>query len=367
MPQYPYLTRAGKRGVWRYRRSVPSRLRAVIGAREIIRSLRTTALAEALARYANVAAEAQQRLDKAEAALSSPEVFSSDLSCRPVKTPAGQSNTHGKLEPANYLRECEQREFLFRQETTRRVLRDPAAFLRGEIIALPMSIEQFYGLPQHAFMDDSVGAYKVLLAMAYRDRLRQRAAILRTHLQTCDTAGMSAVVEITSGLKLCPTCVQHVGTDLAKIELEFVTGLLAGAGSFPVSSRRGVTGAPDSAKGPTTAVVTLSQAVEAWIASGSVGNTPWSGERAALCKRVMQDFVALCGDKPLDEYRKSDGREFVAILRRLPANIEKRRLSSGTRDDLRKVADVAASKGLRPQNDGNIERPAPSGPPPKLV
>jgi integrase len=71
----------------------------------------------------------------------------------------------------------------------------------------------------------------------------------------------------------------------------------------------------------------------------------------------MADFIEICGDKGVGDYKKSDGREFIQVLRRLPANLEKRRASFGLQGHgLRKVADVAGEQGLLPQDDSNSNK-----------
>ena len=71
----------------------------------------------------------------------------------------------------------------------------------------------------------------------------------------------------------------------------------------------------------------------------------------------MADFIELCGDKGIGDYRKSDGRAFVQVLRRLPANLEKKRASLGLEGKgLREIADIAEKKGLAPQDDSNTNK-----------
>ena len=67
MPNYPYLDRSGKRGFWRYRRSVPSHLHALIGVREVLMAFNTTVQEDSLPQYFMVAAETERQLDLAQA------------------------------------------------------------------------------------------------------------------------------------------------------------------------------------------------------------------------------------------------------------------------------------------------------------
>jgi integrase len=72
---------------------------------------------------------------------------------------------------------------------------------------------------------------------------------------------------------------------------------------------------------------------------------------------VLQDFIQVCGDKPIGAYSKSDGRAFVALLRQLPANIDKLQggLDIHTRD-LVKLSEIARSRGLAPQDDATTNK-----------
>ena len=65
MARYPYLTRSGPRGILCFRRTVPQRLRAIIGKREILVSFKTTELAQALPQYRDIAAETEAVLERA--------------------------------------------------------------------------------------------------------------------------------------------------------------------------------------------------------------------------------------------------------------------------------------------------------------
>ena len=67
MPNYPCLDRSGKRGFWRYRRSVPSHLHALIGVREVLMAFNTTVQEDSLPQYFMVAAETERQLDLAQA------------------------------------------------------------------------------------------------------------------------------------------------------------------------------------------------------------------------------------------------------------------------------------------------------------
>jgi integrase len=98
----------------------------------------------------------------------------------------------------------------------------------------------------------------------------------------------------------------------------------------------------------------LSEAVKAWVAAN---DAVWDGERRRLCEGILADFIGVVGDKPLTDYRKSDGRRFVEILRRLPANLEQRRHRLGVaKRDLVKIADAAEAKGLAPQDPANVNK-----------
>src|SRR5258705_9361826 len=64
--KYPSLPRSGKRGILHYRRSVPPRLRPIVGKREILYSFGTAELSEALPQYHFIAAESDKELELAQ-------------------------------------------------------------------------------------------------------------------------------------------------------------------------------------------------------------------------------------------------------------------------------------------------------------
>ena len=91
--------------------------------------------------------------------------------------------------------------------------------------------------------------------------------------------------------------------------------------------------------------------------SCSRGTAGWSEERSNLCRRVLEDLIHACGDKPIDSYGRSDGRNFLGLLRRLPANLGKvqARLGVASRD-LERLAAAAEQPGLPPQDDATVNK-----------
>ena len=91
--------------------------------------------------------------------------------------------------------------------------------------------------------------------------------------------------------------------------------------------------------------VYLSHAVQEWINAHCRGEAAWGVERRALCRVVLEQFIAACGDKSVSAYGKSDGRKFIALLRQLPPNLSKLPPRNG---NLYATAAAAAKRGLSP-------------------
>jgi integrase len=367
MPNYPYLGRSGKRGFWRYRRSIPPHLRARFGKREFLFNFGATNLEEVLPFYHAIAADTERDIsfeqaewdwregEKAAAADGGDTIInhliSGDASSDPSHLCDAQHDLAASCE--RHYRWCKDAELAFRHTTTKQATADPDAFWRGEIIPLPMSQAEFYALPQFSHLAGTGDGYKYLLAMAYAKRLEDGATALRARLATQDVEAVAAY------FGSCPTCAKQYGMAHIQAQLRVVHDFLTTDAAF----------VPSPAQAPAVPVSTassasqpqigppLSEAVQQWIRSGSQGSSAWSAERRALCQRVMGDFLELCGERGVGDYRKSDGRKFVQLLRRLPANLEKKRASLGLEGkSLRAIADIAEQKGLAPQDDSNTNK-----------
>jgi len=369
MTNHPYLTRSGKRGIWCYRRGVPAHLRSLMRKREIVKSLGSAVLADVIVDYHIIAFETEEALDWAQQEF---EVWEED---RAVEAQGGYTIINDLLSELSgeessgpdrlcdaqhdlaaacerHYQWCKGAELAFLSNTTKRVTADPDAFWRGDIIPLPLSQAEFYALPQFSHMAGSGDGYKYLLAMAYAKRLEDGAVPTRARLATQDIEAVAA------DFGSCPTCAKQYGLALLEAQLRVVHHFLTTDAAFvpsPQAPAVPVSASPSASQpkmGPR-----LSEAVQQWISSGSQGRSAWSAERRALCQRVMTDFIELCGDKGIGDYRKSDGRAFVQLLRRLPANLEKRRAALGLEGKgLRQIADIAEQKGLAPQDDSNTNK-----------
>ncbi len=354
MPKHPYLKRSGPRGMWCYRRAVPARLRPIIGKREILMSFDTSVLSEALIAYPYYAADAQQELDLAQeeydyrqAEGAGPPTIINHLF--DPTTPQQRCRTHYQA--------CKQAEVDFRNATTKEVASNPAAFWRGEFLPLPMSQDAFYQLPGFGYMRESQEGFKIALGMAYRFRLEQRQTVLKAMLLTQDFAALGAAVGC------CADCAKGMGAAFARTELSLIHDLLADDAALvpnviEVGSPLEATGIVPIQSAPAVSTVpVLSAVMTAWIGSNTRGSARWSQERAALCLGVLQDFLQVCGDRPINDYARRDGRAFMDLLRRLPANLHKLKSKLGLKGrDLEASAVAAAAHGLPPQDDATVNK-----------
>lgn len=372
-PKYPYLTRSGPRGLLKYRRAVPPRLRSEIGKREIVKAFGTADLDAARLDYHVFAAEVEEELAAADEQVSWREEEAAILAdgghtdvmdwfLREFSQPADEVATCAK-----HVAGCREAERQFRITTTARVTKEPNAFWRGEIIDLPMTPDEFYALPQFSHLRPRGGSGH-LLAMAYRTRLERRELALRGMLATFD---FRALIELYGCCS--DKCAQTFGAALARAELGFIAEILADDGALlaepaatsesPQSSDASPQAQPKSrmqtantsSRSPVQSL--LSSAVAAWIEANSHSRSGWTEERRDLCKVVMDDFVRVCGDRGVGDYTKSDGREYERILSLLPANLDKmlRRLG-GDRNDLADLAARARKLGLEPQSAVTINK-----------
>jgi hypothetical protein len=237
MADYPYLSRFGKRGIWRYRRSVPSHLRRLMGKREILKSFGSGDLDEIILDYHVLAADTDEALSWAQQEY---EVHEED---RLIEEQGGYTIINDLIpalmgeatsDPphlctapqdlaaacASHYQWCKDAEQAFRFKTTERVNADPAAFWRGDIIPLPMSQEAFHALPQFAFLAGTADGFKYLLAMAYTKRLEDGARILRAKLATQDVDAVAA--EYGS----CAECARRFGLAFVETELRLINDFL---------------------------------------------------------------------------------------------------------------------------------------------
>jgi len=339
MSSHPYLTRSGKRGIYNYRRSVPRELRPLLGKREIVRTLGTADREAAMPAYYRVAAEVEQLFSDARQQLATSETETGAEPARHINLEAITPYCRA------FVREQEE---AFRRDTTKLVAANQEAFWRGEILALPLSPEELKQR-RHAPLRREAPWY--VLALAFRQRLSARLAGAYSLLTVGDVHGDGRVV-------CCSQCDPKVRELVLNAEMSALREMLAeddarraglGEDPFnPLATKVRQSPPPAEQTGSPTAVpvTKLSVALQAWIESQKA---TWSEEQQHLCRRVVEDFIATRGDRPLNSYRKADAREFVQLLRRLPANLEKHIASLGVATrDLRKIAADHQQKDCHP-------------------
>jgi len=88
----------------------------------------------------------------------------------------------------------------------------------------------------------------------------------------------------------------------------------------------------------------LSAAFERWAEQKALANR-WTAKAKNDYRNWLTLFIEVCGDRPITEYRKADGREFKDVLAKLPANWRK---MPETRDgDLRSAVERGHKCGLK--------------------
>lgn len=96
----------------------------------------------------------------------------------------------------------------------------------------------------------------------------------------------------------------------------------------------------------------LSTAVEDW--ANEKARDSWVEKTEREHRVWMAHFIAITGDKPLNEYQKADGRAFKAILLKLPANWIKHKELKGLPID--KASMKADELGMEPMSSSNINK-----------
>ena len=99
---------------------------------------------------------------------------------------------------------------------------------------------------------------------------------------------------------------------------------------------------PLSGSTPSSAPL-LSAAFERWAEQKALGNR-WTAKAKNDYRNWLTLFIEICGDRPITEYRKADGREFKDVLTKLPANW--RKMPETRHGDLRSAVERGQKCGL---------------------
>lgn len=96
----------------------------------------------------------------------------------------------------------------------------------------------------------------------------------------------------------------------------------------------------------------LSQARDEWF---KVKTSEWTNPRTKDQYTTWTDrFLAIIGDKPIDQYTKADGRKFRDIVSSLPKNMEKYKDLKGL--SLESIPKKAKALGLEPMSRSNVNK-----------
>ena len=88
----------------------------------------------------------------------------------------------------------------------------------------------------------------------------------------------------------------------------------------------------------------LSAAFERWAEQKALGNR-WTSKARNDYRNWLGLFIEVCGDRPITEYRKADGREFKDVLTKLPANW--RKMPETRNGDLKSAVERGQEAGLK--------------------
>ena len=102
-----------------------------------------------------------------------------------------------------------------------------------------------------------------------------------------------------------------------------------------------------------SSVPKLSDAVDQWVAEKS--KTSWVDKTEKEHRVWMGHFIETVGDRPIDDYTKSDARQFREVLMKIPANWNKQPELRSIKT-LSKAAEKAHKVGLSPMSYTNINK-----------
>lgn len=96
----------------------------------------------------------------------------------------------------------------------------------------------------------------------------------------------------------------------------------------------------------------LSVVMEDWIEEKS--KEDWTVATSQEHRVWMEQFMLLCGDKTIDQYKKDDARQFKQVLLKLPPNWKKKAALKGMSID--RAAETAATLELSPMSTTSINK-----------
>jgi len=92
-----------------------------------------------------------------------------------------------------------------------------------------------------------------------------------------------------------------------------------------------------------TSAPKVSEAFERWAEQKALGNR-WTAKAKNDYRNWLTLFIEVCGDRPIKDYRKADGREFKDVLTKLPSNW--RKMPETRNGDLRSAVERGQKSGL---------------------
>lgn len=352
--QYPHLTRSGPRGILKFRLRVPADARAVLGCREIVKSLKTADLKAALPSYHALLRESDERIAAARSGEVAPTLPTGAISpqtpaAKPSLPPAFLQDLYRRHYDAVWRQEQEQQAAKTNQSLAASTGHAPTADWVAN--QLRQARARFTGEVTTPFSGTREGS----LAHEYVNRLYQRGGELKAMLAISNTEALR--MRYT---RLCPAGFDiDVARVLAEAEIAALNALQAAAmfgsrvtapvppGTDPTPSRT-----PKSGGGEM-----MSTATKKWVAANA---RAWSDERRELCEVVLTDFIKICGDKPVRDYTAQDGGTFEEVYSALPANISKLTKKTGAAAvearDLLQIKEAAKQLNLEPQSPATMNK-----------
>lgn len=299
-------THLQKRGnVYYFRYRIPSDLVEMFGKPEIKHSLKTKDLREAKTLLAVSLVEAEREFDEARGRRVDERLDAIDPT-------SPQSSVRHVPSPKEYYDQVRLNNDTYRESVYSKVENDQPGFLKGKYITLPRT-KWYYHLYEE-------GDWEKILGFCFSFEVEDRLKELTRARGVGDFKEHKALAN--NDLK--------IGLMLLEAEIKALKNIQA--------RYRGSDPGPDTAEiSPPTFSLTNNAAKTSTAPLLSEAAKEWFSEkRKGVSEKIIEgyqarirEFIAIIGDKRIDQYTKAHVREFKAVLEKLPPNWSKQQALKG--------------------------------------
>lgn len=345
----PYLPKGQK--TYKITARVPERYREVVGTTHVSRSLGTRDPKEAKRRVHAVMNELYVGWE-AKHQSASPHVLRANAPSAPSHLLSADGNFYFENVEhacAAFREDMRERHQAARVLVRKDALTNPEKFWRGEIVPVPTDARDC--------------ELKTAVVKALREMVRRERDALMDQMAVLDLEPLHSLVSLFLKPPHCDD--QDVIIALGRAYKQLLEAVLAddlaifdfvdeNNGQWGVQPAHGVLPSVSAIAATLPRRNTspsLSRFLDGYIDERGNG---LSEERADVLRAVVRDFIDVCGDKPVGDYKRDDASRFKSVVLRLPANLSKRGDFQGL--SLEQAANKAKSLGLGRQSAKNITK-----------